>query len=225
MTPEEKLSQLTSQNDAIPRLGILAYVWWNEALHGVARAGAATVFPQAIGMAATFNESRVLEMGNIIALEGRARHHESARKGDHGTYKGLTYWSPNVNIFRDPRWGRGHETYGECPYLTGTLGAAYVNGVQGNDDTYLKAVATPKHFAVHSGPEGTRLCFDSVVDERDLRETYLPAFKAGFEAGAQSVMTAYNAINGEPCATNDRLINKILRDEWGFDGAVVTDAG
>ena len=225
MTVEEKLSQLTRRNAAIPRLNIPSYVWWNEALHGVARAGAATVFPQAIGMAATFNSERLSEMAEIIATEGRARHHESARKGDYGTYKGLTYWSPNVNIFRDPRWGRGHETYGECPFLTGRLGAAYVKGVQGEHPKYLKAVATPKHFAVHSGPESTRLSFDSVVDERDLRETYLPAFKACFEAGAQSVMTAYNAINGEPCATNTRLINDILRDEWGFDGAVVTDAG
>ena len=225
MTVEEKLSQLTRRNAAIPRLNIPSYVWWNEALHGVARAGAATVFPQAIGMAATFSTERLSEMAEIIATEGRARHHESARKGDYGTYKGLTYWSPNVNIFRDPRWGRGHETYGECPFLTGSLGAAYVKGVQGEHPKYLKAVATPKHFAVHSGPEATRLSFDSVVDERDLRETYLPAFKACFDAGAQSVMTAYNAINGEPCATNTRLINDILRDEWAFDGAVVTDAG
>ncbi len=225
MTTDEKLSQVNYRNQAIPRLGMNAYVWWNEALHGLARSGAATVFPQAIGMAASFNEQRVLEMGEIIAKEGRARHHESVKQGDFGTYKGLTYWSPNVNIFRDPRWGRGHETYGEDPCLTGRMGAAYVKGVQGDHPKYLKAVATPKHYAVHSGPELTRLSFNSVADERDLRETYLPAFKACFAAGAQSVMTAYNALNGEPCTTNDYLLNQILRKEWGFAGAVVTDAG
>jgi beta-glucosidase len=225
MTTEEKLSQVNYRNKAIPRLGMQEYVWWNEALHGLARSGAATVFPQAIGMAATFNEERLDDMAEVIAVEGRARHHESARQGDFGTYKGLTYWSPNVNIFRDPRWGRGHETYGEDPYLSGVMGAAYVKGVQGDHPKYLQAVATPKHYAVHSGPELTRLSFDSVADERDLRETYLPAFKACFKAGAQSVMTAYNAYNGEPCATNEYLVNTILRDEWGFDGAVVTDAG
>lgn len=225
MTDAEKLGQVNYRNQAIPRLGMNAYVWWNEALHGLARAGAATVFPQAIGMAATFNPPSVREMGGIIAREGRAKHHECARQGDYGSYKGLTFWSPNVNIFRDPRWGRGHETYGECPFLAGQMGAAYVCGVQGEHPKYLQAVATPKHFAVHSGPELTRLSFNSVVDERDLRETYLPAFQACFAAGAQSVMTAYNAINGEPCATNDYLVNNILRAEWGFDGAVVTDAG
>jgi len=225
MTVAEKLSQINYRNAAIPRLGMNAYVWWNEALHGLARSGAATVFPQAIGMAATFNDQRVRQMGEVIATEGRARHHESVRQGDFGTYKGLTFWSPNVNIFRDPRWGRGHETYGEDPYLTGVLGAAYVTGVQGNDPRYRKAVATPKHYAVHSGPEATRLSFNSVADERDLRETYLPAFKACFKAGALSVMTAYNAYNGKPCICNEYLLNTILRDEWGFAGAVVTDAG
>ncbi len=225
MTVEEKLSQVNYRNQAIPRLGLPAYVWWNEALHGLARAGAATVFPQAIGMAATFNEQRVRQMGEVIAVEGRARHHESVRQGDFGTYKGLTYWSPNVNIFRDPRWGRGHETYGEDPFLTGRMGSAFVQGVQGNHPRYLKAVATPKHYAVHSGPELTRLSFDSVADERDLRETYLPAFRACFQAGAQSVMTAYNAYNGEPCSTNSYLVERILRQQWGFAGAVVTDAG
>lgn len=225
MTTEEKLSQVNYRNAAIPRLGLPAYVWWNEALHGLARSGAATVFPQAIGMAATFHPDRVFEMAVVIAREGRARHHESVREGDFGTYKGLTYWSPNVNIFRDPRWGRGHETYGEDPVLTGTLGAAYVRGLQGSHPRYLQAVATPKHFAVHSGPEATRLSFNSVVSERDLRETYLPAFEACFSAGAASVMTAYNAVNGEPCSTNSRLIGDILRNEWGFQGAVVTDAG
>ena len=225
MTAEEKLSQINYRNPAIPRLGMNAYVWWNEALHGLARAGAATVFPQAIGLAATFNSLRLRKMGDIIAREGRAKHHESVRQGDFGTYKGLTYWAPNVNIFRDPRWGRGHETYGEDPFLTGELGAAFVKGVQGEHPRFLQAVATPKHFAVHSGPELTRLSFNSIVDERDLRETYLPAFQACFAAGAQSVMTAYNGCNGVPCSINDYLVQQILREEWGFSGAVVTDAG
>jgi beta-glucosidase len=225
MTTSEKLSQIPQRNEGILRFNMKPYVWWNEALHGLARSGAATVFPQAIAMAATFDPKGVEKMGEIIAKEGRARHHESQRQGDHGTYKGLTYWSPNVNIFRDPRWGRGHETYGEDPYLTAQLGVAYTKGLQGDHPKFLKAVSTPKHFAVHSGPEATRLSFDAVVDERDLRETYLPAFKACFDAGAKSVMTAYNAINGEPCSTNSYLVNDILRKEWGFDGAVVTDAG
>ncbi len=225
MTVEEKLSQLNYRNKGIPRLDIPPYVWWNEALHGLARSGTATVFPQAIGMAATFNPRRLRQMGEIIAKEARARHHESVRQGDYGTYKGLTFWSPNINIFRDPRWGRGHETYGEDPCLTATMGVAYVEGLQGDHPKYLKAVATPKHYAVHSGPELDRLSFNSEADERDLQETYLPAFKACFKAGAQSVMTAYNALNGEPCSTSDYLINQILRKEWGFQGAVVTDAG
>ncbi|MDL5053621.1 glycoside hydrolase family 3 C-terminal domain-containing protein [Oscillatoria laete-virens NRMC-F 0139] len=225
MTVEEKLSQINYRNAAIPRLGIPEYVWWNEALHGLARSGAATVFPQAIAMAATFSRDLIHRMGRIIALEGRARHHESLRQGDRGTYKGLTYWSPNVNIFRDPRWGRGQETYGEDPFLTGSLGVAYVRGVQGDDPRYLKACATPKHFAVHSGPEATRLSFDSTVSPRDLRETYLPAFEMCVKAGANSVMSAYNAINGTPACMNRFLLMDILREEWGFDGAVVSDAG
>ena len=225
MTVAEKLSQLNYRNAGISRLGMDPYVWWNEALHGLARSGAATVFPQAIGMAATFNPDRVREMAGIIAREGRARHHESVRRGDYGTYKGLTFWSPNINIFRDPRWGRGHETYGEDPVLTATMGTAYVEGLQGRHPRFLQAVATPKHYAVHSGPELTRLSFDSVADERDLRETYLPAFEACIKAGAQSIMTAYNAYNGEPCSTNTYLISEILRKEWGFEGVVVTDAG
>lgn len=225
LTVDEKLGQINYRSEGIPRLGIPPYVWWNEALHGVARSGAATVFPQAIAMAATFDPELVGKMGEVIALEGRARHFDAARHGDHGTYKGLTYWSPNVNIFRDPRWGRGQETYGECPYLTGEMGAAYVRGVQGSDPVRLKAAATPKHFAVHSGPEKGRLGFDSRVSEKDLRETYLPAFRKCVEAGAQSVMSAYNAVNGTPCSVNSRLLNDILRDEWEFDGAAVTDAG
>jgi beta-glucosidase len=225
MTVEEKLTQLSHKNKAIPRLGLKPYVWWNEALHGLARSGSATVFPQAIGLAASFDTKTVFKMGKIIAIEGRARHHESLKKEDYGTYKGLTYWSPNVNIFRDPRWGRGHETYGEDPFLSGEMGSAYVKGVQGENDSYYKAIATPKHYAVHSGPEATRLSFDSQADERDLRETYLPAFKKCFESGAQSVMTAYNAYNGDPCATNTYLNKDILRNEWEFKGVIVTDAG
>ena len=225
LTVDEKLGFINYRNEGVPRLGIPPYVWWNEALHGVARSGTATVFPQAIAMAATFTPELVERMGEVIALEGRARHFDSVRHGDYGSYKGLTYWSPNVNIFRDPRWGRGQETYGECPWLTGEMGAAYVRGVQGNDPEHLKAAATPKHFAVHSGPEKTRLGFDSRVSEKDLRETYLPAFHKCVRAGAQSVMSAYNAVNGTPCSVNARLLNDILRREWGFDGAVVTDAG
>ena len=225
LTVEEKLDQLHYRNKGISRLNMLPYVWWNEALHGLARAGAATVFPQAIGMAATFSPELVKKMGKVIALEGRARHHEAQRKGDYGTYKGLTFWSPNVNIFRDPRWGRGHETYGEDPFLTGLFGSAFVRGVQGDDPRYVTAVATPKHYAVHSGPEATRLSFNSQTDERDLRETYLPAFKACIKAGALSVMGAYNAYNGVACVTNAYLLNTILREEWGFEGAVVSDAG
>lgn len=225
MTVEEKLSQINYRNAAIPRLDIPEYVWWNEALHGLARSGASTVFPQAIAMAATFSVELLLRMGQIIAVEGRARHHESIRQGDRGTYKGLTYWSPNVNIFRDPRWGRGQETYGEDPFLTGSLAAAYVRGLQGDDPRYLKACATPKHFAVHSGPEATRLSFDSVVSMRDLRETYLPAFQMSVLAGANSIMSAYNGVNGTPACMNSFLLKEILREEWGFDGAVVSDAG
>lgn len=225
LTVEEKLGFLNYRNEGVPRLGIPPYVWWNEALHGLARSGSATVFPQAIAMAATFTPELVERMATVIAEEGRARHFDAMAHGDFGTYKGLTYWSPNVNIFRDPRWGRGQETYGECPFLTGEMGAAYVRGVQGNDPEHLKAAATPKHFAVHSGPEKNRLGFDSRVSEKDLRETYLPAFQKCVKAGAQSVMSAYNALNGTPCSVNARLLNDILRDEWGFDGAVVTDAG
>ena len=225
LTVDEKLGFLNYRNEGVPRLGIPPYVWWNEALHGLARSGTATVFPQAIAMASTFSPELVGQMGEVIALEGRARHADSVKHGDFGTYKGLTYWSPNVNIFRDPRWGRGQETYGECPYLTGQMGAAFVRGIQGPDPNHLKAVATPKHFAVHSGPEKNRLKFNSRVSEKDLRETYLPAFHACIKAGAQSVMSAYNALNGTPCSVNAALLNGILRKEWGFDGAVVTDAG
>lgn len=225
LTTDEKLGMVNFRNAGVPRLGIPAYNWWNEALHGVARSGTATVFPQAIAMAATFSTELVKKMGEVIAIEGNARFAKSQKHKDYGTYKGLTYWSPNVNIFRDPRWGRGHETYGECPFLTGELGAAFVQGLQGDDLEHVKAIATPKHFAVHSGPEKTRLEFNSVVNKKDLYETYLPAFKKCIDAGALSIMSAYNAINGIPCSCNSYLLEDILRKEWNFNGVVVSDGG
>jgi beta-glucosidase len=224
LTIAEKATQMLHEAPAIERLGIPAYNWWNEGLHGVARAGVATVFPQAIGLAAMWNAERLYEVAVAISDEARAKHHEFLRHGDHGMYKGLTFWSPNINIFRDPRWGRGHETYGECPYLTARLGVAFCRGLQGDDPNYLKVVATPKHYAVHSGPEGLRHSFDAVVSEKDLRETYLPAFEACvIEAKAESIMAAYNRTNGEPCSGSPTLLGKILRDEWEFDGFVVSD--
>ncbi len=226
MTLEEKVVQLESAAPAIPRLGIPEYNWWNECLHGVARAGLATVFPQAIGLGATWDGDLVFQVATATSDEARAKHHEFLRNGSRDIYEGLTFWSPNINIFRDPRWGRGQETYGEDPYLTGRLGVAFVRGLQGDDPHYLKLVATPKHFAVHSGPEPLRHTFDAVVDERDLRETYLPAFRACVvEAKAQSVMCAYNRFRGSPCCGSAPLLEKILRDEWGFDGYVVSDCG
>lgn len=223
MTLEEKAEQLKYDAPAIPRLGVPAYNWWNEALHGVARAGVATMFPQAIGMAAAFDTELMEEAGNVIATEGRAKYNEYSRRGDRDIYKGLTFWSPNVNIFRDPRWGRGHETYGEDPYLTGELGKAFVNGLQG-DGEYLKAAACAKHFAVHSGPEALRHQFDARVSPKDMRETYLPAFeKLVKEAEVESVMGAYNRTNGEPCCGSTTLIRDILRGEWRFEGHFVSD--
>lgn len=224
MTIEEKVSQMLFNSPAIPRLGIPSYNWWNEALHGVARAGTATVFPQAIGMAATFDEDLVKRVAEVISDEARAKHHEYARKGDRGIYKGLTFWSPNVNIFRDPRWGRGHETYGEDPYLTSRLGVAFIKGLQGDHPRYLKVAACAKHFAVHSGPEAERHHFNAEVSPKDLRETYLPAFEACVkEAKVESVMGAYNRVNGEPCCGSKTLLVDILRGEWGFEGHVVSD--
>ncbi|HOJ80719.1 MAG TPA: glycoside hydrolase family 3 C-terminal domain-containing protein [Clostridiales bacterium] len=224
MTLEEKVSQMLHRAPAIPRLGIPAYNWWNEALHGVARAGVATVFPQAIGLAATFDEDLIYKIADIISTEGRAKYHENVRKGDRDIYKGLTFWSPNINIFRDPRWGRGHETYGEDPYLTARLGVAFVKGIQGNDRKYLKAAACAKHYAVHSGPESERHSFNAVVSKKDLRETYLPAFKALVkEAKVEAVMGAYNRTNGEPCCGSKTLLTDILRNEWGFKGHVTSD--
>jgi len=224
MTLEEKVTQMLFNSPAIPRLGIPSYNWWNEALHGVARAGVATVFPQAIALAATFDEDLIYKVADIISTEARAKYHEFQRKGDHGIYKGLTFWSPNINIFRDPRWGRGHETYGEDPYLTGRLGVAFIKGIQGNDPKYLKAAACAKHYAVHSGPEDERHSFNAVVSEKDLRETYLPAFKECVkEANVAGVMGAYNRTNGEPCCGSKTLLKDILRDEWGFKGYVTSD--
>lgn len=226
LTLEEKISQMIYASSAIPRLGIPEYNWWNECLHGVARAGIATVFPQAIGMAASFNDELLYKVACAISDEGRAKHHEFVRQGDRGIYKGLTFWSPNVNIFRDPRWGRGQETYGEDPYLSGRMGVAFIKGIQGDHPTYLKAVATPKHFAVHSGPEPLRHSFDARVSIKDLRETYLPAFKECVKEGkAEAIMGAYNRVNGEPCCASTTLLQKILRDEWGFEGHVVSDCG
>ena len=226
LTVEEKIGQLMNAAPAIPRLGIPAYDWWSEGLHGVARAGRATVFPQAIGLAATWDTDLMFRVATAISVEARAKHHEALRQGRHGIYEGLTFWSPNINIFRDPRWGRGMETYGEDPFLAGRLAVAFVRGIQGDDPRYLRAVATPKHYAVHSGPEPDRHRFDAVVDERDLRETYLPAFEASItEGGAWSVMCAYNRVDGAPACGSRRLLQEILRDEWGFSGYVVSDCG
>jgi beta-glucosidase len=226
MTVAEKVSQLTNQAAAIPRLDVPAYEWWNEALHGVARAGVATVFPQAIGLAATFDAPLVHEMAVVIGDEGRAKHHEFVRQGKRGRYQGLTFWSPNINIFRDPRWGRGQETYGEDPYLTGRLGVSFVRGLQGDDPRYYKAVATAKHFAVHSGPEQDRHHFDVHPSERDLWETYLPAFHdLVVEGKVEAVMGAYNRVNGESASASQRLLGDILRRDWGFKGHVMSDCG
>ena len=221
MTVEEVASQLRYDAPAIERLGVPAYNWWNEALHGVARAGTATSFPQAIGLAATFDPKLVRELGDVAATEGRAKYNASAAHGDRDIYKGLTFWSPNVNIFRDPRWGRGHETYGEDPVLTAELGVSYVKGLQGEGET-MKSAACAKHFAVHSGPEALRHHFDAVASKKDMAETYLPAFKALVDAGVEAVMGAYNRTNGEPCCGSAAL-QKILRDEWGFEGHFVSD--
>jgi len=223
MTVEEAASQLRYDAPAIEHLGIPAYNWWNEALHGVARAGSATSFPQAIGLAAAFDPQLIEDLGDVSATEGRAKYNACSKFGDRDIYKGLTFWSPNVNIFRDPRWGRGHETYGEDPYLTSELGKAYVRGLQGNGDV-MKSAACAKHFAVHSGPEALRHHFNAVADKKDMAETYLPAFEALVrEAGVESVMGAYNRTNGEPCCGSKTLLTDILRDQWGFEGHVVSD--
>jgi beta-glucosidase len=226
MTLDEKVAQLEDWATAIPRLGIPDYQTWNEALHGVARAGYATVFPQAIGMAATWDPAIVHAMGNVISTEARAKYNEAQRQGNHRIFYGLTFWSPNINIFRDPRWGRGQETYGEDPFLTSRLGVAFVHGVQGEDLDHLRAVATSKHFAVHSGPESLRHGFNVDPSARDLEETYLPAFRATVtEGNVQSVMCAYNSIDEWPACTNKMLLKDHLRDAWGFEGFVVSDCG
>jgi beta-glucosidase len=226
MTLEEKVSQMKDVAPAIERLGVPEYNWWNEALHGVARSGLATVFPQAIGLAATWDDSLVFQMATVISDEARAKHHEYARTGSRQRYQGLTFWSPNINLFRDPRWGRGQETYGEDPFLTGRLAVQFIRGLQGDDPTYFKTVATVKHFAVHSGPEPERHQFDAVVSERDLRETYLPHFETGIRDGAAySLMCAYNRVDGKAACGSDMLLKDILRGEWGFPGYVVSDCG
>ncbi|MCH5252004.1 MAG: glycoside hydrolase family 3 C-terminal domain-containing protein [Lachnospiraceae bacterium] len=224
MTLEEKVYQTLHGAAAIERLGIKAYNYWNEALHGVARAGVATVFPQAIGLAATFDEDFLEKVAEVISDEGRAKFNAQQKYGDYDIYKGLTFWSPNINIFRDPRWGRGHETFGEDPYLTSRLGVRFIEGMQGKDKKYMKVAACAKHFAVHSGPEDIRHSFNAVSTEQDLRETYLPAFKACVqEADVEVVMGAYNRTNDEPCCGSKRLLEDILRGEWEFKGHVTSD--
>ncbi|MBE3085624.1 MAG: glycoside hydrolase family 3 C-terminal domain-containing protein [Bacteroidetes bacterium] len=226
MTLDEKISQMMNTAPAIDRLGIPAYDWWNECLHGVGRAGLATVFPQAIGLGATWDEDLIFKVSTTISDEARAKYHEFIKNGSRKRYQGLTFWTPNINIFRDPRWGRGQETYGEDPFLTGRIGVQFIKGLQGDDPKYFKTIATVKHFVVHSGPEPERHSFDAVTDERDFRETYLPQFEMGIKEGkAYSVMCAYNRYNGETCCGSDALLNGILRTEMGFDGYVVSDCG
>ena len=223
LTLEQKIGQMNYASPAIPELKISAYNWWNEALHGVARSGSATIFPQAIGLGATFDENLALKVSTAISDEARAMYNSAIAKGYHQHYGGLTFWTPNINIFRDPRWGRGQETYGEDPYLTSTMGVAFIKGLQGNDPHYLKTAACAKHFAVHSGPERLRHEFNAVASPKDLRETYLPAFKALVNANVEAVMCAYNRTNGAPCCANNFLLTEVLRKEWNFQGHVVSD--
>ena len=226
MTLEEKIGQMMNAAPAIERLGIPEYNWWNECLHGVARAGVATVFPQAIGLGAAWDEALMLQVSTAISDEARAKYQDFSSKGKRYIYQGLTFWSPNINIFRDPRWGRGQETYGEDPYLTGRLAVQFIKGLQGDDPKYFKTIATVKHFAVHSGPEKERHYFDAMTNERDFRETYLPQFEMGIKEGkAYSVMCAYNRYEGEACCGSKRLLIDILRNEWNFNGYVVSDCG
>ncbi len=223
LTPEEKVYQMMNNTPAIPRLHIPEYNWWNEALHGVARSGIATIFPQPIGMAATFDDSLVHQVAGAISDEGRAMYNAALKKNYHSQFGGLTFWTPNINIFRDPRWGRGQETYGEDPYLTSRMGVALVRGLQGDDPTYLKVAACAKHYAVHSGPERLRHQFDAVVSPKDLWETYLPAFHALVNAKVEAVMCAYNRTDGEACCANTYLLQDVLRHQWGFKGHIVSD--
>ncbi len=226
MTLDEKVRQMQHTAPAIPRLGVPSYDWWSEALHGVGRAGYATVFPQAIGMAATWDPNLVHSEGRVISVEGRAIYYQAQREDNHFNYFGLTYWSPNINIFRDPRWGRGQETYGEDPFLTGKMGTAFVKGVQGDDPRYFEAIATPKHYAVHSGPEMARHGFDARPSAHDLEDTYLPAFRETVVEGhAESIMGAYNAVDGEPASANTYLLTTTLRKDWKFQGYIVSDCG
>ncbi len=226
MTLEEKVSQMVNSAAAIPRLEIPAYDWWNECLHGVARAGIATVFPQAIGLSASWDTDMMHSVADVISTEARAKNNEFLRNGERDIFKGLTFWSPNINIFRDPRWGRGQETYGEDPYLTARMGVAFVRGLQGDDPRYFKVISTPKHYAVHSGPEPDRHMFNAIIDNHDLYDTYLPAFEACVtEGGAFSVMCAYNRFMGDACCGSPELLKRILREKWGFKGYVVSDCG
>ena len=226
MTVEEKISQLEDQAAAIPRLNVPAYGWWNEALHGVARNGKATIFPQIIGLGATFDAELTARVASAISTEARAKYAVAQKVGNHGKYAGLTFWSPNINIFRDPRWGRGQETFGEDPFLTTHMATAFVNGLQGDDPRYLKAAAAAKHFLVHSGPENVRHEFDAVPSKQDLHETYMPAFEALVtEAGVEGVMAAYNAVYGKPMVANEHFLQDVLRDQWGFDGYITSDCG
>lgn len=223
LTLEEKAAQMLMNTPAIPRLNIPPYDYWNEALHGIGRSGKATIFPQAIGMAATFDSDLIYRISSAISDEARAKHNAARKAGNYNRYTGLTFWTPNVNIFRDPRWGRGQETYGEDPYLTSLLGVSFVKGLQGNDSKYLKTAACAKHFAVHSGPEKLRHVFNAQVSQKDLYETYLPAFEALVNAGVESVMCAYNRTNDEPCCGSNYLLSEVLVDKWGFKGHVVSD--
>ncbi|WP_040843099.1 glycoside hydrolase family 3 protein, partial [Nitrospirillum viridazoti] len=224
MTLAEKIGQIQSAAPAIPRLDLPAYEWWNEGLHGVARAGYATVFPQAIGLAATWDTDLLRRVGDTVSTEARAKYNAAGPKADHDRYQGLTIWSPNINIFRDPRWGRGQETYGEDPYLTGRLAVAFIQGIQGPDPAHPKAIATAKHFVVHSGPEAGRHAFDVDVSPHDLEATYLPAFRAAVTEGqVGSIMCAYNALHGTPVCADPELLNGRLRRDWGFKGYVVSD--
>jgi beta-glucosidase len=223
MTLEEKVSQMQYTSPAIPRLDVPEYNWWNEALHGVGRSGVATVFPQAIGMGATFDDELIQEVAATISDEARAMYNISVKKGYRQQYAGLTFWTPNINIFRDPRWGRGQETYGEDPFLMSKMGSAFVRGLQGDHPKYLKAAAGAKHFAVHSGPERLRHEFNAVASKKDMYETYLPAFKAAVDAGVETVMCAYNATNGDPCCAHKYLLQDVLHDKWNFQGHIVSD--
>ncbi len=225
LTLPEKINQLLHENNAVERLGVPAYNWWNEACHGVGRNGRATIFPQVIGLGATWDRALVQKIAGVIADEARAKHHAALAAGRRGQYQGLTFWTPNINIFRDPRWGRGQETFGEDPFLTGELGTAMVRGLQGNHPTYLKTAACAKHYAVHSGPEQDRHTFDAQPTPKDLHETYLPAFETLVRNGVEAVMGAYNRVLGEPACASRLLLGEILRNRWGFKGHVVSDCG